>query len=138
MKFLEPTQHPRLKEAVAVVFLFTGLFVFLSLASYHPFDPSLNTASEVVKPGNLTGRTGAFLADFFLQAFGLGAYAIPVLIFWLSLKLIWASKIDSAWAKLCGAVMLIGATCAALGLFSSWRPIAGVIPAGGLVGFALA
>ena len=77
MKLLEPTRHPRLKEAVAVVFLLTGLFVFFSLASYHPFDPSLNTASDVVKPGNLTGRTGAFLADFFLQTFGLGAYADP-------------------------------------------------------------
>ena len=138
MKLLEPTRHPRLKEAVAVVFLLTGLFVFFSLASYHPFDPSLNTASDVVKPGNLTGRTGAFLADFFLQTFGLGAYAIPALIFWLSLKLIWSSIIDSAWAKLCGAVMLIGASCAALGLFSGWRPIAGVIPAGGLVGSGLA
>ncbi len=121
-----------------MVFLFAGLFVFFSLASYHPFDPSLNTASEVAKPGNLTGRTGAFLADFLLQAFGLGAYAIPALIFWLSLKLIWSSTIDSAGAKLCGAAMLIGATCTALGLFSDWRPIAGVIPAGGLAGSVLA
>ncbi len=138
MKLLDPTRHPRLKEAVAVVFLLAGLFFFFSLASYHPFDPSLNTASEVVKPGNLTGRTGAFLADFLLQAFGLGAYAIPILIFWLSLKLIWSSTIDSVWAKLLGATMLIGATCTALGLFSNWRPIAGIIPAGGLVGSALA
>jgi S-DNA-T family DNA segregation ATPase FtsK/SpoIIIE len=138
MKFLEPTRHPRLKEAVAVVFLFTGLFVFFSLASYHPFDPSLNTASEVVRPGNLTGRTGAYLSDFFLQTFGLGAYAIPVLIFWLSLKLIWSSTIDSVWAKLCGAALLVGSSCAGLGLFADWRPIAGVIPAGGLAGSTLA
>ena len=64
MKFLEPTRHPRLNEAAAVVFLLTGLFFFFSLASYHPFDPSLNTASEIVKPANLTGRTGALLSDF--------------------------------------------------------------------------
>ncbi len=138
MKFLEPTRHPRLNEAAAVVLLLTGLFVFFSLASYHPFDPSLNTASEVAKPANLTGRTGALLSDFLLQSLGLGAYAIPGLIFWLGLKLIWSTKVDSVWAKLCGAVTLIGATCAGLGLISGWQPIGNVIPAGGLIGSALA
>ena len=63
MKYLEPTRHPRLNEAMAVVYLFSGLFVFISLVSYHPFDPSLNTASGALQPVNLTGRTGAFLAD---------------------------------------------------------------------------
>jgi S-DNA-T family DNA segregation ATPase FtsK/SpoIIIE len=138
MKFLEPTRHPRLNEAAAVVLLLTGLFVFFSLASYHPFDPSLNTASEVAKPANLTGRTGALLSDFLLQSLGLGAYAIPGLIFWLGLKLIWSTKVDSVWAKLCGAVTLIGSTCAGLGLISGWQPIGNVIPAGGLIGSALA
>jgi len=61
MNYLGPTRHPRLNEAIAVVYLFTGLFVFISLASYHPFDPSFNTASAVIKPVNLTGRAGAFL-----------------------------------------------------------------------------
>jgi S-DNA-T family DNA segregation ATPase FtsK/SpoIIIE len=138
MKFLEPTRHPRLNEAAAVVLLLTGLFVFFSLASYHSFDPSLNTASELAKPANLTGRTGALLSDFLLQSLGLGAYAIPGLIFWLGLKLIWSTRVDSVWAKLSGAVTLIGSTCAALGLVSGWQPIGGVIPAGGLIGSALA
>jgi S-DNA-T family DNA segregation ATPase FtsK/SpoIIIE len=138
MKFLEPTRHPRLNEAAAVVLLLAGLFVFFSLASYHSFDPSLNTASELAKPANLTGRTGALLSDFLLQSLGLGAYAIPGLIFWLGLKLIWSTRVDSVWAKLCGAVTLIGSTCAALGLVSGWQPIGGVIPAGGLIGSALA
>ena len=80
MNYLGPTTRPRLNEAVAVVFLFAGLFVFISLASYHPFDPSLNTATGLSKAGNLTGRVGAFLSDFLFQTLGLGAYAIPVLL----------------------------------------------------------
>ena len=73
MSYLGPTRHPRLNEAIAVVYLFTGLFVFISLASYYPFDPSMNTASGALKPVNLTGRAGAYLADFFLQTLGFGA-----------------------------------------------------------------
>ena len=64
MKYLGPTRHPRLNEAAAVVFLFAGLFVFFSLASYHSFDPSLNTASAPAQPVNLTGLAGAYLRRF--------------------------------------------------------------------------
>jgi len=80
MKFLGPTRHPRLNEALAVVYLFAGIFLILSLVSYHPFDPSLNTATGLVKPGNLTGRVGAAISDFLLQTLGLAAYAVPLLI----------------------------------------------------------
>ena len=86
MKYLGPTRHARLNEAAAVVYLLAGLFVFFSLASYHPFDPSFNTAASPPKPVNLTGVVGAYFADFFLQALGLGAYAIPALILILGWK----------------------------------------------------
>ena len=69
MNYLGPTSRPRLNEAVAVVFLFAGLFLLISLVSYNPFDPSWNTATAVSKPLNLMGRAGAWLADFLLQAF---------------------------------------------------------------------
>ena len=45
MNYLGPTARPRLNEAVAVVFLFAGLFLLVSLASYNPYDPSWNTAT---------------------------------------------------------------------------------------------
>jgi S-DNA-T family DNA segregation ATPase FtsK/SpoIIIE len=138
MKYLGPTAHPRLNEAVAVVFLFAGLFVFFSLVSYHPLDASLNTATGVVKPINLTGRVGAYVSDFWLQTLGLGAYAIPLLILLLGWKWIQSSAIDSPWAKTVGALMLVAATCTALSLGPAWKPVSGVIPAGGLVGSVLA
>src|SRR5579862_726541 len=138
MKYLGPTRHARLNEAAAVVFLFAGLFVFISLASYHPFDPSLNTASGVGQPVNLTGRTGAFLADFFLQALGLAAYSIPALLVMLGWKWLRSTPIGSAWVKVPGVAILVGATCTGLGLLPDWRPIEALIPAGGLVGSVLA
>src|SRR5580658_2022924 len=138
MKYLGPTRHARLNEAVAVVFLFVGLFVFFSLASYHAFDPSLNTASEPVKPVNLTGMAGAYFADFFVQALGLGAYSIPVLILILGWMWIRSAEIDSSGIKIGGGFLLVASTCCALGMIPNWRPIAGMIPAGGLVGSVLA
>jgi len=138
MKYLGPTRHARLNEAVAVVFLLSGLFVFFSLASYHAFDPSLNTASAPPQPVNLTGLAGAYFADFFLQTLGLGAYAVPVLILILGWMWIRSAEIDSPGIKIGGGLLLVASTCCLLGLIPAWRPIAGVIPAGGLIGSVLA
>jgi DNA segregation ATPase FtsK/SpoIIIE, S-DNA-T family len=138
MKYLGPTRHSRLNEAIAVVFLFAGLFGFLSLASYHAFDPSLNTASAPAQPVNLTGLVGAYFADFFLQVLGLGAYAVPILILVLGWNWIRSAPIPAPLVKIAGAGLLLASTCALLGMISSWRPIAGMIPAGGLAGSVLA
>jgi S-DNA-T family DNA segregation ATPase FtsK/SpoIIIE len=137
MRFLGPTSHPRLNEAAAVVFLFAGLFLFAALASYQPFDPSFDTVSSPVHVANLTGRVGAFLSDLFLQAFGLAAYAIPILMWLLGWKWILSSPIESPFIKSTGAAMFISSTCAGFGLLN-WKPIAGAIPAGGVAGSLMA
>jgi S-DNA-T family DNA segregation ATPase FtsK/SpoIIIE len=138
MKYLGPTSRPRLNEAAAVVFLSAGLFVFFSLVSYHPFDPSWNTVAGDAKPLNLTGRVGALVADFLLQMLGLAAYAVPVLILLLGWRWIRSAAIEAPLAKTLGALMLVASTCAAFELGPEWRPIAGAISAGGLIGTLLA
>ena len=138
MNYLGPTARPRLNEAVAVVFLFAGLFLLISLVSYNPFDPSWNTATAAVKPLNLMGRAGATLADFLLQAFGFAAYAIPVLTLLLGWSWVRSAPIHTPWAKLAGSILLVSASCAAFGFATTWRPIADSLPAGGVVGGILA
>ncbi|MEO8053320.1 MAG: DNA translocase FtsK 4TM domain-containing protein, partial [Acidobacteriota bacterium] len=138
MNYLGPTARPRLNEAVAVVFLFAGLFLLISLVSYNPFDPSWNTATSAVKPFNLMGRVGATLADFLLQAFGFAAYAIPILTLVLGWNWVRSVPIHTAWAKLAGSVVLMAASCAAFGFARNWHPIADSLPSGGVVGGLLA
>ncbi|MEQ1885017.1 MAG: DNA translocase FtsK 4TM domain-containing protein [Bryobacteraceae bacterium] len=138
MRLLGPTKHPRLNEALAVVFLFAGIFLLLGFASYHPFDPSLNTTSSVIKAANLTGKVGAYLADFWLQGIGLSAYAIPFLILTLGWQWLGSRPITSSLAKLCGAALLLSSTSVAFGFFSAWHPIGGVLPAGGFLGLMVA
>jgi hypothetical protein len=48
MKILGPTTHSRLNEGGGVVFLAVGVALTLSLISYHPNDPSFNTATSTV------------------------------------------------------------------------------------------
>ena len=138
MRYLGPTSNARLNEACAVVFLFVGLFLLVSLASYQPIDSSLNTASFATKPANLTGQGGAYISDFLLQILGLGAYAIPALILLLGWKWIQSSEIRAPFVRTLGAVMILASTCSMLGFASQWRPIAGMIPAGGLAGLLMA
>jgi DNA segregation ATPase FtsK/SpoIIIE, S-DNA-T family len=137
MRYLGPTSHPRLNEAVAVVFLFAGLFLLISLVSYNPFDPSWNTVTDAAKPFNLTGRLGAFLADLLFQGFGFAAFAIPALIFMLGWKWIRSAAIAAPWAKILGSILMIASTCAAFGFAAEWRPIGHVISAGGFFGLLL-
>jgi DNA segregation ATPase FtsK/SpoIIIE, S-DNA-T family len=138
MKYLGPTRYPKLNGVVGVVFLYAGLFAFFSLVSYHPFDPSLNTASAPSQPVNLTGLVGAYLSDFLLQLLGLDAYAIPVLVLILGWMWIRSAAIESPLIKIFGALLLVSSLCTALGMISAWRPIADRIPAGGLAGSILA
>jgi DNA segregation ATPase FtsK/SpoIIIE, S-DNA-T family len=138
MNYLGPTRYARLNEAVAILFLIAGLFIFFGLVSYHPLDPSWNTVSGAAKPVNLTGRVGAFFADFFLQTLGLGAYAVPMLVLLLGWMWIRSARIEAQWAKMIGAVMFLTATCTAFGFAPSWQPITGGVPAGGLLGLVLA
>ncbi len=137
MKYLGPTRYERLNEAVAILFLIAGLFIFFGLISYNPLDPSWNTVTGAAKPVNLTGRVGAFFADFFLQSLGLGAYAVPALILLLGWMWIRSAPIEAQWAKILGAGMFLAATCTAFG-FVTWQPITGSIPAGGFLGTVLA
>ena len=62
------------KEVLAIVFLGLGIFVALSLASYSPEDPALNSASNMENVGNLGGIIGAYLADILFTVFGVSAY----------------------------------------------------------------
>jgi S-DNA-T family DNA segregation ATPase FtsK/SpoIIIE len=138
MRFLGPTRHARLNEAGAVVFLIAGLFLFFSLISYYPLDSSWNTAASSAKPVNLTGLVGASISDLLLQGFGLGAYAVPILVLMLAWQWMRGIEIAAPWARIVGGFAWVGATCTALGFFKEWHPIADAIPAGGLIGGVMA
>ncbi|HYP13524.1 MAG TPA: DNA translocase FtsK 4TM domain-containing protein, partial [Bryobacteraceae bacterium] len=116
------------------MFLGAGLTLALSLLSYHPHDPSWNTATSGGKPLNLIGKFGAIAADALLQLGGLGALTLPVLLFALAWKWLRSANIEAQVVKIVGCGILLVATCTAFSLGPQWRPFGSTITAGGLVG----
>ena len=138
MKILGPTRFHRLNEAGALVFLFAGLFFSLSLVSYHPQDPSWNSASSALRAHNLTGFAGSYTSDLCLQVLGLSAFAIPVLLWMLAWRWVRSAEINAPLIKVFGSGLLLLSICAGLSLLPSWHPWNGAFSAGGILGVLLA
>src|SRR5580693_1186184 len=71
MRLFTPGQSKRLNEVTGFVFLAGGILFLLSMASFHPQDPSWDTVAGLVRTSNLVGPVGAHVSDVFLQSFGL-------------------------------------------------------------------
>ena len=63
------------KEMLGVALIGVFLFLFVSLATYHPLDPSFHTVTDG-KVHNLCGKAGSYLSDLFVQFFGLMSYLL--------------------------------------------------------------
>ncbi|HEX4756650.1 MAG TPA: DNA translocase FtsK 4TM domain-containing protein, partial [Terracidiphilus sp.] len=78
---LTPTRSRPLNVFLGLVLLLVSVLLFLALATYHAYDPSLNTATDQVGPQavhNWTGLMGSYLSDLLLQALGLTAFVLPL------------------------------------------------------------
>ena len=70
-----PTRNRRLNELVGLLVLASAVLLFLSLVSYRPTDPSLNTTGASRRPSrNWIGPAGAYISDLLLQIEGLHLY----------------------------------------------------------------
>src|SRR3984885_11223128 len=107
MRLFTPGQSRRLNEATGFLFLAAGILFLLSMASFHPRDPSWDTAAGAVRTNNLIGPIGAHVADVFLQTFGLAAFLFPLLIFGLGWKWIRSEALDAPLIKLLGSAMMV-------------------------------
>jgi S-DNA-T family DNA segregation ATPase FtsK/SpoIIIE len=138
MTLFTPTASRRLNEVTGFVFLAAGVLLLLSLASFHPGDPSWNHVGENLATRNLIGRVGAHLSDLLLQAFGLGAFVLPVLVFALGWKWIRSEPTSTPVVKLIGSGALVASACGVAALLPEWRLFGHTILPGGTAGFLLA
>ena len=136
----------KLQELFALVYSACALLSALAVVSYHPFDPSLNSAAPSEEPvRNLVGLAGSYIADLLLQALGLVAFLIPVGLL-AAATVNWrrpAGRLTGlGWARTAGVLLLGTALCTGLALpqvFSGWPwRWQGAIAPGGLAGMLLA
>ncbi len=136
MRDAETLRRSRSGEVAGFFLLVIGLLIWLSLVSYHPEDPSWNTATAG-RARNLIGTVGSHVADVLLQAFGLVAFPLPVVLVLVAWNLVrsrgWALLVP----RLVGWALWAAAGCATLGLVPQWSVLGG-IPSGGVTGLLLA
>jgi S-DNA-T family DNA segregation ATPase FtsK/SpoIIIE len=69
-------------EIVGILLAASGIFLFLSLVSYSPTDPSFfsYTSAKVKEVRNWMGIVGAYISSLLFQGFGFPSFLIPLLI----------------------------------------------------------
>ena len=101
-----------------MVVTLVSILLFLALATYHPTDPSLNTASagDAAHVHNWIGVTGATLSDILLQAFGIIVFLLPLWLGEMGWNWIRSRSGGSAVLRSMGAALAIIFAPAVLGL----------------------
>ncbi len=139
-----PTRSRRTNELLGLVLLVGAALLLLALATYTPTDPSFNTVGgySTGRPAhNWTGMVGAYLADVILQAIGVAAFFLPLLLGRVGVCWLRSRPAGSPTAKTIGLLMWVVFAPAAIALLPGkllWRgalPIEGV--SGRLLGDAM-
>jgi DNA segregation ATPase FtsK/SpoIIIE, S-DNA-T family len=132
----------RLSELSGFLLCVVGLLALLSLASYHPFDPSLNTAPATSQPFNWIGLWGSYTADALFQVLGWVAYLVPVVFFVVGIRLLLVRPFQSPWSKIVGMALLMGSLAGLLELFPRTPAVGGLargaVRGSGLLGYLVA
>ncbi|MCX5806427.1 MAG: DNA translocase FtsK 4TM domain-containing protein [Proteobacteria bacterium] len=66
------------KEILGIGLFGIFVFLFVSLISYYPLDPSFNTLAEG-SAKNLCGKVGSYITDILIQLFGMVSYLLPAI-----------------------------------------------------------
>jgi len=141
MKFFSqvfnPTNNRRLNELVGFLLCVSALLLFLALVSYSALDPSFNSASVLTgarSARNWVGIVGAVTADLALQAFGVGAFLLPIFPWMLGQRWFRSRRVQSPIAKTLGGLWLVVFVPAFLALLPGHMRWMHVIPFEGLLG----
>jgi S-DNA-T family DNA segregation ATPase FtsK/SpoIIIE len=140
-RIFSPTKNRRLNELIGLLLLALSLLLFLSLVSYTPLDPSLNTVAGSLsgKPAhNWIGLFGAAAGDLLFQAEGIAAFLFPILIGALGWAWLRSRPTESPASRLVGGILCLLFAPTLIGLLPGhllWRQS---IPIEGAVGSAFA
>ena len=97
-------------EIIGILLIATAVFLFLSLVSYHPMDPSFfsYSSSKVKEIHNWMGIVGAYLSGLLFQAFGFPSFLISFVLVVFAFSFIFRWEWKYLTLKITGwAVILI-------------------------------
>ena len=122
-------------DLIALGLLAVTVFMALALFSFDPADPPGQTVfplNETVN--NLCGDVGATLADRMLQAFGIGAFVLLLLLLAIDLQL-FARECEIDWRlRAVGMLFALTGACVALQNFGPTLHLSPIVGNGGYLG----
>jgi DNA segregation ATPase FtsK/SpoIIIE, S-DNA-T family len=133
---LSPTRSHALNVFLGLVLALASILLFLSLATYHPTDPSLNTSADTLLPRavlNWVGLFGAGTSDLMLQFLGITAFILPLWMGGIGWGWMRSRSGGSIWLRSVGTLLALLFVPAVFGLLPwHWRwlhavPVEGVI-----------
>jgi S-DNA-T family DNA segregation ATPase FtsK/SpoIIIE len=116
---LSPTRNRALNMFLGLVLSLASVLLFLALATYHPTDRSMSTASGADPANaihNWIGLFGAYISDMLIQAFGLTSFLFPLWIGGLGWNWVRSRSGGSAILRWMGTALTILFLPAVLGL----------------------
>ena len=124
-------------ELLAVLFATAGVLLLLSLASFHPADPSLLHQAPRPLPGihNWIGQVGAETAALAFALFGLTAFLVPLFLLVQAWRRLRGHGARRVFGRGLGVLLLLASTPGLLQLALGrigWR--SGTLEAGGAFG----
>ena len=138
---LSPTRSRPLNIFLGLLLVLVALLLLLSLATYHPTDPSLNTATDAAASHgvrNWNGLLGAWASDLLLQALGISAFFIPLWLGGLGWTWMRSRPGGSGWLRWLGTVVALTFVPTVFALLPwGWRWVHAV-PVGGVAGGLMA
>ncbi|QLY25518.1 DNA translocase FtsK [Bdellovibrio sp. KM01] len=126
------------QDVTAICFLGLGLFITLSLVSYNPQDPSLNSIGQGLKALNYCGIVGSFLADGLYQLFGLAAWVIVASLGRMAFAAFRGESLNIKNIRFVWALLLIVDVAALLSIYMpTTRLFQNQIALGGMLGMGV-
>jgi DNA segregation ATPase FtsK/SpoIIIE, S-DNA-T family len=107
---LSPTRSRALNVFLGLILALISVLLLLGLATYHPADPSLDTATDPVLPHavrNWIGLFGAWLSDLLLQALGVTAFLLPLWFGGLAWDWMRSRSAGSPWLRWLGCMLAL-------------------------------
>ena len=114
-----PTRNRPLNMLLGAILMLAAALLLLSLATYHPSDPSLNASTGETGPNavrNWIGPFGAYLSDLLLQTLGISAFALPMWLGGLGLVWIRSRYNGPAWLRWTGVILTLAFLPAIIGM----------------------
>ncbi|MDH5639474.1 MAG: DNA translocase FtsK 4TM domain-containing protein, partial [Nitrospinota bacterium] len=135
---MKPSAFEIILEIVGVIFIACAVMAAISLMTYDPVDPSINSYLTHVQPvHNKAGIIGAGIADTLIQSFGASAWILTLGSLYLGITLCFKPKVGGMSIFTAGLALMVAMVSAGLGLRAPVDPIFGNIASGGAMGTIL-